>query len=688
MAEEKKRKLLGLEEFRRRLPHVSQRGLANTLQEIKRTGMPELDSCKDMRTARDIKLTDPTPYGPIRIEKEVPKYGGGKAYLRIASPLALLWFLYFSCESFSKFIDERIEVCPSTPEQPWNLLLYCDEVHPGDALGGKHLRKFHAIYFSFKEFGLAALAHEDMWFTIATLRSQVVNEVPGGLSKVFGILLQELFVDGPLSDIGLLLQSADRTHRLFSKLGLFIQDGAAHKGTWHCKGDSGCKLCVLCRNIFSLASEVAAEDGEVMLRCNAKTYAELDLASGADLRYAVRRINELRLDPLVLDDDFENLEKALGFTWSPYNLLGDESMDPYLDVPNQFIHDWMHMIFVGGVFNLTLHFFLEAIKTDTRSNVYASLKGYVSRWFWPTRFKQARIDELFSNSKRSGNVKASSFRCSASEGLSLYAAIAHWALAVLPADTCPAEREAYTALCDVIDCLRAAAFTVVVGSTMLETIERFLALYDTAFGLEWSTPKFHWLLHFGDYADMFEGLITCWPLERKHKVPKEYGADVRNTRIYERSVLHEVLGKHIAVLSREETFSFLRAGLFKPQKANQKVLNWLSVVLKIPSHLIECKMARNARQSTQIVCSIGDVVLYKTLEGDLEAGEVWNNLELEGELGVILQRWTFVSEAHGAAIWNLTEDLNVVLSDQICDVLVWTKHSGEQAKTLLPAHSQ
>ena len=115
MADEKKRKLLGLKEFRRRLPHVSQRGLATTLQEIKRTGMPELDSCKDMRTARDIKLTDPTPYGPISIEKEVTKYGGGKAYLRIASPLALLWFLYFSCTSFSSWIAPSGLQPPSFP---------------------------------------------------------------------------------------------------------------------------------------------------------------------------------------------------------------------------------------------------------------------------------------------------------------------------------------------------------------------------------------------------------------------------------------------------------------------------------------------------------------------------------------------------------------------------------------------
>ena len=85
-------------------------------------------------------------------------------------------------------------------------------MHPGDQLGGKKLRKFNAIYRSFKEFGMAALSHEDMWFTIATVRTQIVNQIPGGMSKVFSIVLRELFVDGPLADIGLVLQHADRTH--------------------------------------------------------------------------------------------------------------------------------------------------------------------------------------------------------------------------------------------------------------------------------------------------------------------------------------------------------------------------------------------------------------------------------------------------------------------------------------------
>ncbi len=71
--------------------------------------------------------------------------------------------------------------------------------------------------------------------------------------------------------------------------------------------------------------------------------------------------------------------------------------------------------------------------------------------------------------------------------------------------------------------MRATAYVVVQGSIVLKSVEVFLDFYDKAFGLEWSTPKFHWMLHFGGYADRFGELISCWPLERKYKTPKENG---------------------------------------------------------------------------------------------------------------------------------------------------------------------
>ena len=80
-------------------------------------------------------------------------------------------------------------------------------------------------------------------------------------------------------------------------------------------------------------------------------------------------------------------------------------------------------------------------------------------------------------------------------------------------------------------------------------------------------------------------------------------------------------------------------------------------------------MPNSARHSTQVVLSIGDVVLFRAFDGELVAGDVWSNFEAEGLLAAFVQPWRFVSKAHGAIIWEVVsdDDLAVVFSEDIVD---------------------
>ena len=111
------------------------------------------------------------------------------------------------------------------------------------------------------EFQAHALCHEDCWFTALTLRSSQVALMAGGMAAVFSTLIKTCFVDNSLSDVGLVLNRDGRPPtRVFARLDCFVQDGAAHKNTWHCKGDAGSKICILCQNLFSAKSELCDED--------------------------------------------------------------------------------------------------------------------------------------------------------------------------------------------------------------------------------------------------------------------------------------------------------------------------------------------------------------------------------------------------------------------------------------------
>ena len=146
MNADKRRKLLDLEAMRRQLPRVSRRGLSSTLKDIRKHGLPELDDRRDLLAARELLINERTAYGPSGVDKEVPTTGRGHHENLHGQPTCFDVFVFFNCAPFAGFVEQRFDACPPTLDKPWNVILYCDEVHPGDQIGGKNLRNFQAIY--------------------------------------------------------------------------------------------------------------------------------------------------------------------------------------------------------------------------------------------------------------------------------------------------------------------------------------------------------------------------------------------------------------------------------------------------------------------------------------------------------------------------------------------------------------
>ena len=122
---------------------------------------------------------------PPRVEGQVP--------LRMVHPFAFMWKAFATCCSFALLMNTCLARTPCTPETPWSLVFYSDEVTPGDALVHDNRRKLQVVYFSFLEFGPSVLAREDSWFTIAAKRSSEVCKISGGMSAVFAAALLLFF---------------------------------------------------------------------------------------------------------------------------------------------------------------------------------------------------------------------------------------------------------------------------------------------------------------------------------------------------------------------------------------------------------------------------------------------------------------------------------------------------------------
>ncbi len=260
-------KLRRLNAFRRSKPHCSASALGEILTAIKAHGLPELTDRISMRQARDLITSSPGPYGPIIQHITCEDTNGDAKTIPVASPFAAMHSALHESSSFRKFFQTRLRSNPSTPEAPWKIILYSDEVTPGNVIATVNNRKFQAMYWSFLEFGVTALSHEEAWFPLMTEFSTTINNLSGGLSQAFGSAIKCFFQPGGnhMSAGGLSLDFGDQQVRLFAELGIVIQDGGAHKSVWQCRGDGASKFCILCKNLFTHESNMVQEDGQHLL---------------------------------------------------------------------------------------------------------------------------------------------------------------------------------------------------------------------------------------------------------------------------------------------------------------------------------------------------------------------------------------------------------------------------------------
>ena len=105
-------------------------------------------SARDVRTAGDNAVRD--TFSEVGMELKLPLSSGGELCWKLASPQKLLAFHLRR----SEFLQRRFK---GNVQAPWSLVLYHDEVTPGNLKAPDNQRKFFAFRFSFKELGYSFL---------------------------------------------------------------------------------------------------------------------------------------------------------------------------------------------------------------------------------------------------------------------------------------------------------------------------------------------------------------------------------------------------------------------------------------------------------------------------------------------------------------------------------------------------
>ena len=142
--------------LRARLPHMSQAAYAAMLAAGKNGEFDEMHGAlrrADVRKSRDAVSHTQTFYGALHQEVRL----SDDLTMEVCAPAAML--AHVSCLGPIRRLLER--ALAGSESRRLNLILYADEVTPGNNLAHKHARKTWAWYWSVQEFGPSALASED-----------------------------------------------------------------------------------------------------------------------------------------------------------------------------------------------------------------------------------------------------------------------------------------------------------------------------------------------------------------------------------------------------------------------------------------------------------------------------------------------------------------------------------------------
>ena len=662
-------KLRRIADIRQQLPYLSHTALASVFTIAQEQELPRC-SRHDVRKARDAVVKVDTPYGSLLKTKSLAGVHGGEINIDIIDPFAYMWAAA-SRDRFADILERAITKSPSHADQPWTLLLYADEVTPGNVKKSDNKKRVHGLYWILKELGPDAMSKEDMWATIAVLRSTTIAKIDGGMSAVMAMMLKSFFSDTEhhMGHGGCSLQLHGRSVRIWARFGGFIADEAALHSIWLCKGASGTKLCVLCMNVVSkhwtgipgLAVDSFLKPFNHITKCRS-----CELHTKATIQHIV---NTLAADrPVLTPDEFKAKERAFGFNHNAKSILLDPALRNIIDPTTQTLFDWPHSI-LQGAFPVQLAL-LETRLAGRRITFYEFLDEYLQGWCLPKKMSGTSWRSVFNAKRREPMVKNKEFKASMSETLSLHPIIGHWLrTVVMPQGHFVAECQAYFAISTFIDTLHAAGRGKVRAAEVKWAAEAFLDTHAIAYGVGDMIPKFHHSLHWPDIVDRVKTLPTTLPLERKHKTIKMFAEATDNTsRTWDTSILLECTFKGFGVLANAQHLRISPGLLDSPNTVPVQALAYLRD--HVGDH--DYTYAVHARYSSEGTSSAGDVVAYKN-DGGWLPGAIHFFVAASGRASALVRVLEHKSHELTYSIWQEKYACIIVALEDIITSLTFRK---------------
>ncbi len=207
----------------------------------------------------------------------------------------------------------------------WRIVVYGDEVTPGNILRLDHRRKALCMYITFVEFDYEYIASADLWLPLGICRSSLAKKIDGGYSHFARMLLRDVLERSGATEHGVLLKLHGGTVvRIYAKGGAALFDGDAFRLIWGVKGSGGVLPCILCKNVTTTAEMI--RPGGPFVGIDEPSPRKLQFASSAEIYRKADQLSVLHGDyiaGLISKKDFEEAEINRGIVYNPHGLLDD-----------------------------------------------------------------------------------------------------------------------------------------------------------------------------------------------------------------------------------------------------------------------------------------------------------------------------------------------------------------------------
>ena len=483
-----------------------------------------------------------TPYGPLMKELDLEwKDGENMVKVIYLCPRALLYLMCEAAPQFAALLSNIIgvvvfgEAWPSKEAaesaQKGRMVIYLDEVRPGNVHRPDIARLYSGIYWSLLEFPEWFRSSQNAWIPLAYVPAKAVEQWGAGHSELMVAIFERLFSQAEggenlaLEGVRVPLRQEEPRAFLYASLifACFHADAAALNDICSAMGAAGVKLCASCINVvgsrrYPTPASIPAGRGFVHFTDHRKSLFKLHthetIVWVADYLAARAMGGPLEISPGA----FRDLETEIGFKYRPTGLLWSRFRD-VARIPDTLYWDPMHILYAsGGVAQRHLNQFVHRVKGlgYDLGAVSQVVKGIVS----PKALGTCNLDL----EKRLAKEPRGCLKAFASETIMILTGMEVVCTEVL---------EPRAQLRDEVQCLRylvrlsgllrrGDAVRKSLGplaAAVDEHHRRFVALYAAS-----ATWKLHAIQHLIDLIAKFRVTLSCFAPEHYHRVSKRIAA--------------------------------------------------------------------------------------------------------------------------------------------------------------------